>query len=41
MPKKVERVLRKRAKKLFPSNREKQDKYIFSTLHKLKEGKSK
>ncbi len=35
MPKKAERELRKQARKKFPGNKERQDKYVYGALRKM------
>lgn len=34
MPRKMEQRLKRKAKKKFPGNKEKQDKYVYGTLRK-------
>ena len=34
MPKKMEKALKKQAKKKFPGDKERQDRYVFGTLRK-------
>lgn len=34
MPKELEEKLRKRAEKMFPNNKERQDDYVYGTLRK-------
>lgn len=43
MPEKLERELKKKAKKKFPGNKERQERYIYGTLRKTgwKPGKEK
>lgn len=35
MPKKVERALKKEAKRKFPGDKERQDAYVYGTMNKL------
>lgn len=37
MPVKVEKELKKSAKKKFPKDKERQNKYVYGTLNKIKE----
>lgn len=41
MPVKVEKELKKTAKKKFPKDKERQNKYVYGTLNKIKEKSKK
>lgn len=39
MPAKMEKELKKEARKKFPKDKERQDRYVYGTLAKIKKGK--